>query len=70
MSERPQPTEEREIANACYIWRKKIQSDMVDAMRSSDVTLDDAQWWFDRYRSARIREAQTELAAREAENRK
>lgn len=48
----PQPTEAQEQANAAYVWRKKVQGDFIDAMRQVNITLDDAEWWFNRFTRA------------------
>ena len=61
-----QPSEEQEIANAAYVWRKRVQGDFIEAMREINITLETAEWWFERYRRACIREMDAEEAAKRA----
>lgn len=63
----PQPTEEQELANAAYNWRKKVQADMVSVFHNQRIrSLEEAEWWFERYRRAYRREMETEAAAKAA----
>jgi hypothetical protein len=61
-----QPTEEQEIANAAYTWRKKVQSDLIEAFREVSIKRETAEFWFERFRRAYDREIETEAAAKEA----
>lgn len=54
-----QPSEAEESANAAHVWRKKVQVDLVDRMRQADVTLESAEFWFERFRRAFQREIET-----------
>lgn len=66
-----QPSEEQELANAAYNWRKKVQADMVSVFHNQRIrTLPEAEWWFERYRRAYLREMETEAAAKDAKERR
>lgn len=59
-----QPTEAQEVANAAYVWRKKVQGDLIEAMRNVDISLESAEYWFERFRRAALRERDTKAAAK------
>lgn len=59
-----QPSDQQEIANAAYVWRKKVQSDLIEAMRHADIGLERAEFWFERFRRAYRREIETAAAAK------
>lgn len=63
-----QPSEAQELANAAYVWRKHVQANMIDALRDASVSLDTAEWWFERFATAYRRqiEAEQKAKAREA----
>ena len=56
MSDSDQPTEAQEAANAAYVWRKKVQEDLLTAMRDPSIKLEQAEWWFARFSNAYRRE--------------
>lgn len=60
----PQPTDLEERANAAYVWRKKVQGDLIDALREGNITLETAEWWFKRFTLAYRREIETGAAAK------
>lgn len=60
-----QPTEAQEIANAAYVWRKKVQEDLLQAMRDPSIKLESAEFWFERFRRAYVREEQTAQGAKQ-----
>lgn len=51
-----QPSEEQELANAAYVWRKKVQEDLLREMRAPDISLELAEYWFQRWERAKLRE--------------
>lgn len=59
-----QPSDAQEEANAAYVWRKKVQSDLVESLRKVDITLESAEFWFERFRRAYKREKETEAIAK------
>ena len=59
-----QPSDAQEAANAAYVWRKKVQADLVDSLRKVDITLEAAEFWFERFRRAYQREIDTAAAAK------
>lgn len=61
-----QPSEEQEAANAAYVWRKNVQTELLGVMRDPTVKIETAEWWFERYRRACIREMAAEEAAKRA----
>lgn len=66
MRKHDQPSEEQEAANAAYVWRKNVQSELVAALRQIDITLESAEFWFERFRRAYQREIDTAAAAKAA----
>lgn len=66
MKKHDQPSEEQEAANAAYVWRKNVQTDLVEALRRLDITLESAEFWFERFRRAYQREIDTAAAAKVA----
>lgn len=61
-----QPSEAQEAANAAYVWRKKVQADLVDSLRKVDITLEAAEFWFERFRRAYQREIDSAAVAKGA----
>jgi len=54
-----QPSEAQEIANAAYVWRKEVQEKLLAAMRDPNIKLENAEWQFERFRRAYLREIET-----------
>lgn len=59
-----QPSEAQEAANAAYTWRKHVQGELVDELRKISITLESAEYWFERFRRAYQREIDTGEAAK------
>lgn len=59
-----QPSEAQELANAAYVWRKHVQVQMIDVLRDASVSLDTAEWWFERFSIAYRREIEAEQKAK------
>ena len=60
-----QPTEAQELANAAYVWRKQVQSDLLEALRDPGISPEKADFWFERFRRAQARELVTSREAKE-----
>jgi hypothetical protein len=63
-----QPSETAELANASYVWRKKVQEDLLDVLRDPSITVEKATWWFERWTNAKLREIEYEKLAAEERN--
>lgn len=61
-----QPSKEQELANAAYVWRRKLQADVIDVLRDGNLKLDTAEWWFERLLNAYRHEIETDHAAKAA----
>lgn len=59
----PQPSEAQELANAAYVWRKQVQSELLAVMKEASVKLETAEWWFERFSTAYRRELEYQKAA-------
>lgn len=59
-----QPSEAQEAANAAFVWRKKVQADLVDSLRNVDIKLEAAEFWFERFRRAYQREIDAAATAK------
>ncbi|MDX0973549.1 hypothetical protein GOL21_28165 [Sinorhizobium medicae] len=59
----PQPSEAQELANAAYVWRKHVQSELLTVMKDASVELDTAEWWFERFSTAYRRELEYQKLA-------
>lgn len=59
-----QPSEAQELANAAYVWRIKVQTDLVTALRDTSIKPEAAEFWFERFRRAYRNEIETEAAAK------
>lgn len=58
------PSEKRESANAAYLNRKSIQEDLIERMRNSTISIDQAEFWFNRWKRAKNLEDRLEEEAR------
>jgi predicted double-glycine peptidase len=58
-----QPSDAQELANARYVWRKHVQTEMLGALRDPSIKLESAKWWFDRFVRAYEAEIETHTAA-------
>ena len=58
------PSEKREAANAAYLNRKSIQEDLIERMRNSAISIDQAEFLFMRWKRAKNLEDQLEEEAR------
>lgn len=59
-----QPSEAQELANAAYVWRKQVQAEMISVLRDPSVSLDTAEWWFERFSTAYRREIEADQKAK------
>lgn len=55
----PTVTPEQEAANAAYVWRRKLQTEMAASIDDSDMTMEKIDWWVSRLRFAFDREKET-----------
>lgn len=58
------PSEKREAANAAYLNRKSIQEELIERMRNATISIDQAEFWFSRWKRAKNLEDRLEEEAR------
>ncbi len=59
-----QPSEAQEAANAAYLLRISVQSDLVNLANNRDAKPESVKWHFERYWRAVERERETEAMAK------
>ena len=65
-----QPTEAREAANAAYLLRVSIQTDLANTVNHRDAKPESIAWHYERYVKAVERERATEALAKAEEETK